>query len=391
MPPADTPAFGSHEMAALFGLDPDIAYLNHGGYGVTPAPVRVTQDVWRRQIEANPTAFFDREHFTALARVAAKRVATWLGGSGEGWVFVANATAGLNSVLRSLGLKPGDEIVLTDHGYNAVLQAALYESSAPGAKVVTARLPWPDYSHDGAVEAIERAITPRTRLVIVDHITSPTALILPVARIAALCRARGSTLAIDGAHAPGHLRDIDVPALGADLYVGNLHKWAFTPRGCGVLWAAPAWRERLHPVVISHGYGQGYTAEFDWQGTHDPTPMLCVDAAFDFAERIGRARLVAWNYGLIEHAVPSLCAALEVNESTPPEARAMMAIVALPSRVQGTRDNAQALKRRLREEHGLEAQIVAFQDRAWVRIAAAPYLSADDFARLGVALRRVLA
>jgi isopenicillin-N epimerase len=150
-------------MAALFGLDPDIAYLNHGGFGVTPAPVRVTQDVWRRQIEANPTAFFDRGHFTPLVRAAANRVARWLGGSGESWVFVGNATSGLNSVLRSLGLKAGDEVVVTDHGYNAVLQAALYESSAPAARVVTARLPWPDYSHDGAVEAIERAITPRTK------------------------------------------------------------------------------------------------------------------------------------------------------------------------------------------------------------------------------------
>lgn len=391
MPPADTPAFGSIEMAALFGLDPDIVYLNHGGFGVTPAPVRVTQDVWRRQIEANPTAFFDRAHFTPLVRVAATRVAKWLGGSGEGWVFVANATAGLNSVLRSLGLKSGDEIVVTDHGYNAVLQAALYESSAPGAKVVTARLPWPDYSHDGAVEAIERAITPRTKLVIVDHITSPTALILPVARIAKLCRAKGVPLAVDGAHAPGHLRDVDVVALGADIYVGNLHKWAFVPRGCGVLWASPAWRERLHPTVISHGYGQGYNAEFDWQGTVDPTPLLCVEAAFDFAEQIGRARLVAWNYGLIEHAVPALCAALEVNEATPPEARAMMATIALPSRVSGARDNTLALKRKLREEHGLEAQIVPFQDRAWVRIAAAPYLSADDFGRLGAALRQAIA
>ncbi|MGE0426046.1 MAG: aminotransferase class V-fold PLP-dependent enzyme [Reyranellaceae bacterium] len=391
MPPADTPAFGSQEMAALFGLDPDIVYFNHGGFGVTPAPVRATQDVWRRQIETNPTAFFDRAHFTPLVRAAATRVARWLGGRGEGWVFVANATAGLNSVLRSLGLKAGDEVVVTDHGYNAVLQAALYESSAPGARVVTARLPWPDYSHDAALAAIEQAITPRTKLVIVDHITSPTALILPVARIAALCRARGVPLAVDGAHAPGQLRDLDVVALGADIYVGNLHKWAFVPRGCGVLWASPAWRERLHPTVISHGYGQGYTAEFDWQGTFDPTPLLCVESAFEFAERIGRARLVAWNYGLIEHAVPALCAALEVNEATPPDARAMMATIALPSRVSGTRDSTLAIKRRLREEHGLEAQIVPFQDRAWLRIAAAPYLSTDDFARLGVALRQAMA
>ena len=205
----------------------------------------MTQDVWRRQIETNPTASSTARISPPGARRGQPR-RPLAGRRGDGWVFVANATAGLTSVLRSLGLKAGDEVVLTDHGYNAVLQAALYESSAPGARVVTARLPWPDYSHDAALAAIEQAITPRTRLVIVDHITSPTALILPVARIAALCRARGVPLAIDGAHAPGQLRDLDVVALGADIYVGNLHKWAFVPRGCGVLWASPAWRERLH-------------------------------------------------------------------------------------------------------------------------------------------------
>ncbi|QQS10941.1 MAG: aminotransferase class V-fold PLP-dependent enzyme [Rhodospirillales bacterium] len=379
---------GSAAMRALFPLDPAVTQFNHGGYGVTPLPVSAARDAWRRRVEANPTAFFFQHDFVARVRAAAGRVAGLLGGRGEDWVFVPNATAGLNAVIQAVDLAPGDEILLTDHGYNAVKQAALRWTARAGAAVRVAALPWPDATADGIVAAISAGITSRTRLVIVDHITSPTSLTLPVARIAALCRDAGMPLAVDGAHAPGHIAALDAPSLGADVYVGNLHKWAYAPRALGALWASPAWQTRLHPTVISHGYGQGFTAEFDWQGTVDPTPVLTVDAAFAFAEALGRGRLAAWSRATLDVALPALMTSLGSNATTPAELRApAMATIALPESAGVDVDAAMSLRRRMRERHGAEIQIVPFAGRLWLRVCATPYLDVADFERLARALR----
>ncbi len=387
----DDVPFGSDAAKALFGLDPAVAYFNHGGFGVTPRAVAAGQVRWRERIEADPTTFFSPLGLAPLLRAGADRVAGRFGGQGGEWGFVPNVTAGLNAVIQAVDLRPGDEILLTDHGYNAVRQAALHWTSRVGASVATASLPWPAVDADAVVAAIARAIGPRTRLVIVDHVTSPTSLALPVERIAALCRDAGVPLVVDGAHAPGQIEPLDAPAIGADIYVGNLHKWAWVPRGCGVLWASAAWRARLHPTVISHGYGQGFAAEFDWQGTADPTPALCVGAAFDFADWWGRERIDAWNRALLDEAVAHLASALGVNGAPSATLLApMMATLPLPTDASGV-DAALALRRRLLERHRLLAQIVPFRDRLWLRICAAPYLGRADVERLAAALRECLA
>jgi len=363
-------------MRAAFPLDPDISYLNHGGYGVTPVAVASVAQDWRRLIDANPTSFLQRENLLPLVRHSADIVAARLGGQGEDWVFTANVTDAANAILRTMRLQPGDEIVLTDHGYNAVRQTVLHVAALQQAEVRTAHLPWPDADEDATVQAIVGEITERTRLVVIDHICSPTSLVLPVTKIAAAVRKAGARLLVDGAHAPGQLR-LDVPALGADWYIGNLHKWAFVPRGCGVLWSRPEVRAHLHPTTISHGYGQGYTAEFDWQGTRDLAAILTVPAAFEFIERAGgAARIDAYNRKLVDTFASCLHTALGTNQSTPRGMRGYAMTIGLSNR--HAPDQALPLHRQLIDKCRVVAPIFALGGRLWLRVGAQIYLEPDD-------------
>ena len=375
--PAAMPAFGA-AMRALFPIDPETTYVNHGGFGVAPRAMLAVQDGWRRRIEANPTRFLVREHLSPLVRAAADAVAARLGGRGEDWVFVINATDGANAVLRSLTFAAGDEIMVTDHGYNALKQCALHTAATTGAVVKTVTLPWPDADADGIVAAIAAGLTTRTSLVIIDHITSPTSMVLPVARIAARVREAGARLLVDGAHVPGHL-PLDVPALGVDWYVGNLHKWAFVPRSAAVLWCRPELQPALHPTTISHGYTQGYTNEFDWQGTRDFSAILSTQAAFGFADRLGGLeRIGAWNRQVLARFAERLHAELRTNESTPAALRGFAMTIALPQRLPATHEAALAVRQRLYEQCRLEAPVFPLAGRLWLRVAAQVYLAPDD-------------
>ncbi|MBM3522104.1 MAG: aminotransferase class V-fold PLP-dependent enzyme, partial [Alphaproteobacteria bacterium] len=278
-----------HPARKLFTLDPDVAFLNNGSYGACPIPVIEAQDAIRREMERQPVAFF-AEVVPVKLRGAAERLAGFLGARGEDVVFVENATAGMNVVLRSLQFARGDEILTTDHVYGAVRQVLRHLEREAGIAVVEPTLPYPVRDENLIVEAVARAMTPRTRLLVIDHIASRSALILPVARLAALARERGVPVLVDGAHAPGQLA-LDVPALGADWVIGNCHKWLFAPKGAAFLWVRADRQTGLHPPVISHGYGGGFAAEFDWVGTRDVSPWLSVPAAIDFYEAVGPARV----------------------------------------------------------------------------------------------------
>lgn len=295
-------------------------------------------------------------------------------------VFVENATSGANAVLRSLRLGPGDTIVGTDHGYGAVRNAARHVAAAAGAALVEAKLPFPGTTPDAVVRAIDAAIDGRTRLVVVDHVTSPTALVLPVAEIAALCRRRGVPLLVDGAHAPGML-DLDIAAVGADWYVGNPHKWLFAARGCAVLWASPDARGDLHPTVVSHGYGGGYRRSSTGQApaTARPTGGRCragllsqsgagAPARAQHRPRRGGARIVASAWG--------------TEVLTPPGMAGSMALVTLPFDVDATREAARAVRTRIWHEHRVEVPVMAFGGRCHVRVSAQIYNEPADYRRL---------
>ena len=240
-----------------FQLEAGGIFLNNGSYGATPRVVARAQDAWRARLEAQPVRFMKREMPAAL-RAAAAELAAFVGAEGDDLVFVENVTAAAN------------EILTTSHAYPAVRNVLGYVAGRAGARLVEAPVPYPVADDDAVVAAVAGAITPHTRLAVLDHITSPTAVVFPIARLARLCRDNGVPLLVDGAHGPGMVA-LDVPAIGCDWYTGNAHKWLFAGKGCGFLWSDPARQDAVHPAVISNNFGTGYLNEFDWIGTRDPS------------------------------------------------------------------------------------------------------------------------
>jgi len=375
-------------------LDPDVLYLNHGTVGVAPRRVLAAQDALRNAIERGPAQFLLRRLTPMLGkgvagrpllREAADAVAGLVGGRGGDLAFVDNVTTGVTAVLRAVPLAAGDEILVGELAYGAVAIAATFRAREAGATVRTVRLPDPPFTPAAMVDAYASGLTPRTRLVIVDHITSESALVLPVAAIAARCRAEGAPVLVDGAHAPGAI-PLDIPSLGVDWYAANLHKWAWTPRSTGILWAAPDRREGLHAPVISWGVDAGFPIEFDWVGTRDPSAWLTAPVAIALLREVGLERVFAYNHALAVHAAQRLSARFGAAPSAPESMIGTMATVALPAAAGSTRDDAARLRDALLVEDRIEVQVHAWRGRLWARVSAQVYLEAADFERLADAV-----
>jgi isopenicillin-N epimerase len=379
-----TPSALSAAIRDEWRLDPDCLTVNHGSFGATPLCVLAAQDEWRRAMEAQPSRFMRRVLPDAL-RDAAAKLAQFLGAEGEDLAFVPNATAGCNAVLRSLRFQPGDEILALSHVYGAVGNTIRYVASRTGAVMTQAALPFPRPDDDTILANIEAALTPRTRLAVIDHITSSSALVLPLARIVAACHAAGVPVLVDGAHGPGQV-ELDLTALGADWYAGNCHKWLAAAKGCAFLWARRDRQDDLHPAVISHGYGQGLLAEFDWTGTWDPSAYLSVTAALDFHARLGGPALRARNAALAFAAGNLVAARLGTETGTGNAPTAAMAMVRLPCAV----PDPAALRDRLFDA-GTDVPLHVHGDDVWLRLSAYAYNEIDDYSRLAEIVQRVLA
>ena len=381
-------------MKTHWPLDPNIIYLNHGTVGVTPTPVLAVQQAIRDEIERGPSQFLLRAQsglcgcptgVPTRVREAAKAVASHIGAQSDDLVFVDNATTGVNAVLRSFALEPGDEILLTDHNYGATLRTAQFVARARGAIVRTVTVPYPRFDPNELVAAVASAITPRTRIAVLDHITSESALVFPLAELAAVCRQRGVAVLVDGAHAPGVL-PLDLPALGVDWYSANLHKWACSPRSCGILWAAPDRQRDLHPPVISWGLDQGFTAEFDWVGTRDVSAWLAAPAGFEFLKSLGLEHVWRHNHDLAWTGAQYLAdrwgTALGYRESD----IGFMATVPLPAAAGSTPAEAARVRDALLFTHHIEVQLHAAHGRLWTRISAQVYNEMADIERLAEAV-----
>jgi isopenicillin-N epimerase len=373
-----------------FLLEDGVAYLNHGSYGATPRTVLAAADAWRRRMEAQPVRFMQSE-LPKLLRATASRLAAFMGARGEDLVFVDNATAGVNAVLRSLDFGPGDELLTTTHVYGAVRRTLQYVAARAGAAIVEADVPFPASGEDEIVAAISERFSPRTRLLVIDHIASPTAIVFPVRRIVQAAKALGIAVLVDGAHAPGQL-DLDVPAVGADFYVGNCHKWLFAPKSCGFLWAAPDAQARIHPLVISHGYRSGFLAEFDWTGTRDPGAWLAVNTALDFVDTIGADVLRDRNHALMREAATLIIRQWATQAGAPLSLFGAMATIAVPTdrgrfkAAPATLEAAAAVHDYLWQDRRIEIPVPVFAGRLWVRISAQIYNRIDDYQRLADAL-----
>lgn len=365
-------------------LDWSATHLNHGSYGATPKPVLAAQDTVRQEMERTIGDFFNRQ-LPKRMRSAAAELAGYLDAETDDVVFVDNATAGVQSVIGSIELKPGDEILINDQTYNAVKNIARYEAGRAGAKVVEITLPFPVADDgDSIVEAFKAGLSPRTRLVLLDHITSATAVVMPVERLIAAAHDAGALVLVDGAHAPGQV-NLDLPALGADFYTGNCHKWLSAPKGAAFLWAKRAYQPWIHPPVVSHGLGKGFVAEFDWTGTRDPSSYLAVPAALAFRQTFGDSHIKARNRALAVEAGRYLAETWKTRLGSSASLAGCMRMIELPVKT-GT---APDLRLKLWQDHRIDVPVNALADGIWVRISAQLYNEMDDYRRLAAAIRNL--
>lgn len=361
-----------------FALDFATAFLNHGSFGATPIPVLDYQSALRTRMERNPVRFIDRDAREML-RAAAERIGAFLGAHGNEVVFVENATTGVNAVVSSLHLGAEDEILTTSFVYGAVRNALRHHGG--GARIVEAQLPFPIADPASILAAVEAAITPQTRLAVLDWISSEPGLILPIKKLISICQRRGIPVLVDGAHAPGHV-EVDLHALGCEWFVGNLHKWLFAPKGCAVLYAR-ADQQDLLPTTISWDYQDGFTAAFDYTGTRDPTAFLSSIAGLDFLEDVGWNVLQEYNRALAQRSADMLAAAWSTTRPAPREMTANLVTLRPPA--PWDRGDPARLKDHL-WNHGIEIPVIPFAGANWVRISAQVYNIDEDYARLADAL-----
>lgn len=363
------------DLARHWDLDPDCTFLNHGSFGATPRAVLAAQSRYRAQMESQPVRFFARE-YEALLDAARCALGRFVGASPAGLAMIPNATQGVNAVLASLDLGAGDEVLTLDHEYNASANALRFHAARRGARVVVAPLPFPISSAQEVLSALDAHVTARTRLLLVDHVTSPTALVLPIAEIVARFEARGISVLVDGAHAPGMV-PLDLDALGASYYTGNLHKWVCAPKGAAFLHVREDRRDRVRPLSISHGANSArrdrsrFHLEFDWTGTHDPTAVLAVPDAIAFMGALlpgGWDALREANRALALLARDMLCDHLSI---APPAPDAMIgSMAAVPLRVAPER--ADALHDTLLDAHRIEVPVIPWSSPrgSFLRVSA---------------------
>ncbi len=377
-------------IAAHWMLEPGVEFLNHGCFGARLRSVFDFQRAWCERFEGRPVHLLDRRRDDLLADPKAA-VGAFLGMSTDDFGFVTNATEGVNTVLRSLRFAPGDEIVTTNHVYNAVRLSMQHRAEAVGAGWRMIDVPLPIAGPDAIVDAVAAGLSARTRLLVIDHVTSPTAVRFPIERIVALCDDRGIDVLVDGAHAPGML-DLDVPAVGAAYYTGNLHKWVCAPPGAAFLYVRPDRQAGIHPTVISHFYGEGLAAEFSWQGTRD---MSSWASAAESIRRLGELfgpqswpRIRAHNHALATWVQGYLTQRLDVPPSTPPDGTMIgsMTAVTLPERARERWPSAEALHDHLYDDCAIEVPVFAWNDRWIVRASCQVYNRREQYEMLAEAL-----
>jgi isopenicillin-N epimerase len=368
-----------------WALDPDVAHLNHGSFGAVPLPVRAGQEAIRAELDANPMRFLRRELPHRLAR-AREEAARFCGADPRGFSFLPNIMTGVDTVLAGVGLRAGDEVLLTDHAYGAVRLAAHRACARTGATVRTVALGL-DAGDEERVDSVVAGVTGRTRLAIVAHTTS-SALVLPVARIVAALRLCGVTVLVDAAHAPG-TTDADADALGADFWLGAFHKWVCAPHGTAGLVVAPYWRARLRPLVTGWEIGEGYPVSFAVTGTVDPTGQLAVPLAIRFLESLGTRRVRAHNQRLAAYGAEVVSEALGTSGDRPRGPFHSMTLVPLPARARLDTPAAKALQDRIAAELATEVSVTARDGRGWMRLSAHVYNAPAQYERLAEAAWQV--
>ena len=374
------------EVRALFDvLQTGHAYLNHGGFGNSPRTVALSQQQWRARMDANATRFFRRELAPGLA-TASRAAAEFLGAPSVDLVaLVTNATAATTIAVDSVPLAAGDEVLVTDHAYPTSTWAVERRARAVGASMVTARIPLTaDAAEIG--ETILAAVTPRTKVALIDHVTSSTARRFPFEELVPALQERGVIVIVDAAHAPGML-PIDLAALNPDFWGGNLHKWGYAPRSAGAFWAAPKWRPALRNPIVSWGEVDEFPVNLQEIGTNDPTSRLAVPNGIAFLRALGPERVREHNVKLAEYGQAALAAALDLDPATlPGDAGVPMRLVPLPVPFDDPRD----LQAEISDRLGVEVSVPKWNGQTLLRISANVYNAPAEYDRLAAGIRSVL-
>jgi isopenicillin-N epimerase len=373
------------EAGRHFLVRPDIAYLNHGSFGARPHPVFEAYQRWQRELEAQPVEFLGRRLSDLLAEARAN-LASYVGAPPDNLVFVPNATHGMNIIARSLDLRPGDEVLGTDHEYGAVERTWRFNCERQGALYRIQPISLPVSSAEAIVEQLWQGVTERTRLIVVSHISSPTALTFPVAEIARRAAAQGILTAVDGAHAPGQL-DLNLEAIGADFYVGNGHKWMCGAVGAGFLYAHADRQHLLKPLVVSWGWEprepghSRFLDLFDWIGTDDPAAYLSISAAIAFAEEHEWPAVRAACRALASQVQAQIATVTGLSPISPdsPEWWVQMCVAPLPVNMSLP---AKEMQRHLWGQYQVEIPIVEWQGYRFARLSIQAYNSVADVERL---------
>ncbi len=388
----------NHSLGELFLLRSDITFLNHGSFGACPRPVFDEYQRWQRELEAQPVEFLGRR-FDDLLRAARESLARYVNCDADDLVYVPNATTGLNIVARSLKLNAGDEIVTTDHEYGALNRTWEFLCGKAGAVYKRVEIPVPVSTPEDFIERVWSAVTPRTRVLFLSHITSPTALIFPVQELVRRAREHGIISIIDGAHAVGQI-PLDLTALDADFYSSNCHKWLMSAKGSAFLYARREMQSLVEPLVVSWGWhpekitGPKFIQEQEWQGTRDIAAYLSVPAAIEFLHAHNWELVCAKCHEIVRYARETITALTGIEPVSPDSSMepndgsfqwfAQMISLPLPQ------CEPLVVKQHLYDEYKIEVPIITWNNRHWVRVSIQGYNTRADVDALCDALRDVM-
>jgi len=371
-----------HSIKDKWILDEEITFLNNGSFGATPKKVLESQQKYNIELEKEPLVFL-LDKYPALLQNTIKKLATFLSVDKQDLFFVENATTGFNTIIRNLAysFKKDDEILVTSNVYPAVKNTLEYFAKLTGIRITNAPLPYPCIDAEEIINSVKKAINPKTKLAVFDHITSPTALIFPVKELTEICRNNGTLILIDGAHAPGMI-DLNISEIAPDFYTGNCYKWMYSPKGSGFLWINPNIKQEIHPLVISLNYEQGINKEFEWIGTRNPSEWLATSFAIDFYYEMGNENIRKYTHKLILDAAQHLSDSLGLEISIPNEMLGAMVTLPFKTNLPPVQENTLVLRKHFLENYKIELPFMAFQNQWYFRISAQIFNEISDYVYL---------
>lgn len=369
-------------------LDEEITFLNNGSFGSVPKIILEEYEKLNRLIEKEPLEFFLRQYFPMI-RESAKKLANFVGVSSEDLVFVENATAGVNTILSSITplLNQDDEILYTNYVYPAVKNAIHYICKKTGAKAQEIIIPYPIEDNKIIINSIEEGLSRKTKIAVIDQIASSTSIILPIKDIVQICRANGTLILIDGAHSPGMI-DLNIKDLNPDFFVGNCHKWLYTPKGTALLYCRKELQEFIHPLVISLDYEKGFTNEFDWVGTRNPASWLSVPKALEFYNSIGKQEIISYIHNLSIDASELLIQELNINMNLNRQLHGAMVSFPIENENISNKTNPNELRNLFYDKYRIEIPFFNFNGRILFRISAQIYNEFSDYEKLILPLKK---